>query len=176
MGTESYEAMLTGGHPNSLGRTIEVVDDVLQNRYRVRALLDCYDSENEVVRLRTSNAVKRVEEHQHDWLTEHLDELIDKVGALDQASAQWTLAHLFSRFTNDMSADQFKRALAVLKRNIQHHDWIVLIQTLDTLSEWAANDASLRKWLKPHVERLASDPRKSVAARASKKYKLLYGA
>jgi hypothetical protein len=175
-GEEPFEVMLAGGHPNSLGRTIEVVDCVLGNRARVRELLDCYDSDDEVVRLRTSNALKRVEDAHHDWLLDHLDELIDKIGVLDQASAQWTLAQLFLRYTDDMSTDQLKRALAVLKRNIQHDDWIVLNQTLDTMAEWARTDAALRKWLRPHVERLAKDPRKSVASRAAKKLKLLYGA
>ncbi len=32
MADEIFSAMLTGGHPNSLGRTVEVVDIVLDNR------------------------------------------------------------------------------------------------------------------------------------------------
>jgi hypothetical protein len=38
MTSESFEEMLTGGHPNSLGRTIEVVDIVLSNPARLSDL------------------------------------------------------------------------------------------------------------------------------------------
>ena len=57
---ESFEQMLTGGHPNSLGRTIEVVEIVLADRERLEELYRCYFSNDEVVRLRTSNGMKRV--------------------------------------------------------------------------------------------------------------------
>ena len=43
--------MLTGGHPNSLGRTIEVVETVLADEARMEELFGCYGSVDEVVRL-----------------------------------------------------------------------------------------------------------------------------
>ncbi len=172
---ETLETMLAGGHPNSLGRTVEVVGLVLKDPSRLRELLDGYKSKDEVVRLRVSSALKRVEAEKHDWLVPHLDELIDDVGKLDQASAQWTLAQLFDRYTGDLSVDQRKRALALMQRNLErHHDWIVLNHTLETLSRWALQDSALKAWLKPHVERLAREPRKSIAGRAKKKLKALY--
>lgn len=167
---DDFEAMLTGGHPNSLGRTVEVVDLVLADRSRLTDLLACYDSADEVVRLRVSSALKRVEVAQHDWLLPHLDYLIDDIGDLDQASAQWTLAQLLDRYSHDLTADQHARALTLLQRNLaNHHDWIVLNHTIETLSDWAATDPTLMQWLLPQLHRLANDPRKSVAKRARKK-------
>ena len=61
MSDEDFEVMLTGGHPNSLGKTEEVVEIVLANPDRFEELYNCYQSEDEVVRLRTFSAVKRVE-------------------------------------------------------------------------------------------------------------------
>ncbi len=171
---ERIESMLTGGHPNSLGRTVEVVDLVLADQARLRELVDCYKSSDEVVRLRVSSAMKRVEAGEHEWLLPYLDELIDDVGQLDQASAQWTLAQLFQRYVTEFTPDQRTRALALMRRNLEfHNDWIVLSNTLETLSEWAATDDELKNWLEPHVERLVNDPRKTVAARAAKIRKLL---
>ena len=174
---QRLEGMLTGGHPNSLGRTVEVVELVVAERSRLRELLDCYKSADEVVRLRVSSALKRVEIERHDWLLPHLDELIAEVGELDQASAQWTLAQLFERYTEDLTPSQRKGALAIMKRNLREHsDWIVLNCTLETLGAWAESDAALKHWMQPHVARLAEDRRKSVAGRAKKQLKLLYGA
>lgn len=171
---ERFEDMLTGGHPNSLGRTVEVVDAVLGAPKRFEELFLCYRSEDEVVRLRTSSAMKRVEAAHHTLLVPYLDRFIKEVGALDQPSAQWTLAQLFVRLEGDMSAKQRAAALKILKRNLaQHDDWIVLNTTMETLSDWARHELPLRRWLQPHLERLSSDPRKSVASRAKKKLRAL---
>ena len=59
-GAESFESVLRGGHPNSLGRTLEVVDIVLSDRAALEELLCCYAGDDAVVRLRTSNALKRI--------------------------------------------------------------------------------------------------------------------
>ena len=61
----SFENMLTGGHPNSLGNTVQVVEIVLKAPDRFAELFNCYGSENPIVRLRTSNAMKRVEAENH---------------------------------------------------------------------------------------------------------------
>ncbi len=172
---EPLEQMLTGGHPNSLGRTLEVVALVLADPARFDALFSCHDSADAVVRLRTSNAMKRIAAERPDWLVPYLDRFIGEIGALDQASAQWTLAQLFARLAGDMSASQRAAALALMQRNLeQHDDWIVLNATIETLADWAHADGALKRWLRPHLERLSQDGRKSVASRAGKKLRALY--
>ena len=163
---EAIESMLTGGHPNSMGRTVEVVELVVADRSRLQELFGCYGSADPVVRLRTSSALKRLEAARHEWLIPFVDRLIDDVGALDQPSAQWTLAKLLLRLTPDLTPDQRRRATVILQRNLEQHDWIVLINTMETLSAWSAGDPALRAWLDPQLERLAGDPRTSVAERA----------
>ena len=166
--------MLSGGHPNSLGRTIEVVDTVLAEPKRFDELFGCYRSTDPVVRLRTSNALKRIEEARHDLLRPYIDRLIDDIGDLDQASARWTLAQLFKKLADDMSADQKSAAKSIMQRNLAtESDWIVLNMTIETLSSWAGEDDELAIWLRPHLERIAGDPRKSVSAKATKKLQQL---
>ena len=88
---------------------------------------------------------------------------------MDQASAQWTLATLFDRLAGEMTAKQHVDALTIMKRNLaEHGDWIVLNTTMEVLTNWAKTDAGLAKWLRPHLNRLSDDPRKSVSKRASK--------
>ena len=167
--TETFEDMLTGGHPNSLGRTVEVVELVLADPHRFEELFGCYQSADAVVRLRTSSAMKRVEAERHDLLVPYVDRFIDEIGALDQASAQWTLAQLFARLAADLDPAQRAAALKIMQRNLEHHhDWIVLNTTMETLTEWAGADAALARWLRPHLERLCSDGRKAVEKRAAR--------
>jgi len=56
----SFEQSPKGGHPNSLGNTPEVVDAVLGNTDKMEDLFLCYQSDDETIRLRTSNAFKRI--------------------------------------------------------------------------------------------------------------------
>jgi HEAT repeat protein len=166
---EHFEEMLSGGHPNSLGRTVEVVDHVIGDRSRLDELLACYQSQDPVVRLRTSNAIKRIEAQRHDWLVPLIDRLLDDVGAVDQASAQWTLAQLLLRLGPDLSPAQRTRAVSLLQANLEHQtDWIVLNTTMETLHEWSLTNPDLRAWLEPHLRRLTGDSRKSVRGKANK--------
>lgn len=170
MSNEPYEQMLTGGHHNSLGRTIEVVDDVLAHPEKLEELYQCYFSEDEVVRLRTSSAMKRVTKAHPVWVVPYLDRLLNTISKIDQASTQWTLASLFEMLEKSMSADQKAAATRIMQHNIAtHNDWIVLNTTMQVLADWAvAGDTVLKDWLTPHLERLTQDKRKSVAKRAAK--------
>jgi len=164
-----YAEALSGGHPNSLGNTIRVVDDVLAHPEKVQLLFDCYKHGDEVVRLRVSNAMKRLASAKRELLIPLLDRFILEVGRLDQASAQWTLAQLFDFYTDDLSLEQKNKALTIMKRNLEHHkDWIVLNQTMKTLGNWAKSDDELKKWLITQLKWHTSDDRKSVSKTASK--------
>ena len=169
MPAEKFESMLSGGHPNSLGRTVEVVERVLRDKNRLTRLFDCYQNADPVVRLRTSNALKRICRVQPEWLLPFVDQLIRQVSVIDQASVQWTLATLFLLLEPGMEPAQKKAARRILKNNLEHHkDWIVLNTTMDTLAAWAEDDARLKNWLLPQLHRLEGDKRGSVARKAAK--------
>lgn len=173
---EGFEHMLTGGHPNSLGRTIEVVDAVLADPLRIDELFACYRSKDEVVRLRVSNALRRVQAERPDLIVPLIDALIEEIGSVDQASAQWTLPKLFEGAEADLTSEQARAALALVKRNLaQHDDWIVLNNSIEYLARLARQDPDLADWLRPHLTRLSADARKSVAKRATKHLKALSG-
>ena len=166
---ETFESQLTGGHPNSLGRTEEVVDLVLADRSLLPELYQCYFSDDDVVRLRTSSAMKRVAQREPEWLIDYIDRLLTDIASIDQASTQWTLAQLFDLLSDNMSTKQHQAAVKIMKRNLaEDDDWIVLNTTMQVLFEWSENDPKLRAWLLPQLDRLTGESRKSVAARATK--------
>ena len=165
---ETIEERLKGGHPNSLGNTVEIVEEVLTDHSLFEALFLCYFSEDEVVRLRVSNAMKRICKANKTLLLPYIDRFLNDISAIDQASTQWTLSQLFLELENEMTTNQKQRALEIMRNNLaHHHDWIVLNQTMQTLGEWANRDNELRDWLQPHLKRLSKDPRKSVAKKAN---------
>lgn len=166
---EDFETVMSGGHPNSLGRTLEVVDAVLADRSRLDDLYRCYFSGDDVVRLRVSSAMKRVTSERPEWAMDYMDGLQSDVAAIDQASTQWTLALIFDLTAELMSPRQRSRAIDIMQDNLAHHsDWIVLNNSMKVLGKWAEDDPHLTEWLRQHARRLTDDDRKSVAANAHK--------
>lgn len=165
----NFEERLKGGHPNSLGNTVEIVEEVLNEHRLFHELFTCYFSNDELVRLRVSNAMKRIAKEEKQLLLPYIDQFLTDVAAIDQASTQWTLAQLFDSYVKEMSASQIAKATLLMKNNLAHHtDWIVLNMTMTTLGKWAKKDEKLKEWLFPHLDRLTKDNRKSVASKAQK--------
>lgn len=166
---KDFESQLKVGHPNSLGNTVEVVEAVLAENDRFSELFQCYFSNDEVVRLRTSNAMKRICKAKKPLLIPYIDRLLTEISKIDQPSTQWTLAQLFGMMEREMTDRQMAQAKKIMKNNLAHHsDWIVLNQTMDTLANWSKKDTDLTAWILPHLERLSLDERKSVSGRAKK--------
>jgi hypothetical protein len=166
---QEFEQMLTGGHPNSLGLTEDVVDRVLADRSRLDDLYQCYFSTDDVVRLRVASAMKRVAIARPDWVIEIADDLQAELAANDQASIQWTLALIFDELADRMSPAQHAKAVEIMLGNLsQHDDWIVLNNSMKVLTKWAKDDPALAYKLKPYAKRLTNDKRNSVAQNAAK--------
>jgi len=166
---QNFENRLKGGHPNSLGNTVEIVEEVLATPTHFDEFFNCYFSDDEVVRLRVSNGMKRIAKANKKLLEPYLDRFLTEIAAIDQASTQWTLAQLFLMLEKSLSDTQLNQAKSLLKNNLaNHHDWIVLNTTMDTLAKWAKKDPELKTWVAPHLARLQKDSRKSVANKAKK--------
>ncbi|WP_421851713.1 hypothetical protein [Oricola sp.] len=166
---QPFRLMLAGGKPNSLGRTLEVVAEVLADRARMADLYDCYGSDDELVRLRTSNACRRVFRERPDLFAEYADRLLDEVAEIDQPSAKWTLAQIFLEHDRRLTDAQRARAKAVVVRNLLcEDDWIALNMSMKTLETWTKTDATLKPQIVARVRALADDRRRSVSKGAHK--------
>jgi hypothetical protein len=174
MAINKFETQLTGGHPNSLGNTIAVVDEVLKDKNKLQDLYDCYQSEDEVVRLRVSNGIKRVCKEHPEWVAEYLDGLLDDISKIDQASTKWSLSTLFMWLDDFMTDKQRAKAIKLMKSNLHYDDWIVQNTTSESLAYFAKEDAALKKWLKPELQKLTKSRHNSVARRADKLINSLY--
>lgn len=173
---EPFAQMLEGGHPNSLGRTAEVVTIVLGEPARLEELFATITDPDAVVRLRAGDALEKVCRERPDWFVEHVDRLLDDLGQIDQPSIQWHVAQMLQHLRDDLSQDQARRATALLQRNLSGStDWIVLNVTMDVLIEWTRHHPALADWLRPELERLRHDRRPSVARRASRRLAELGG-
>ena len=65
--------MLSGGHPKSLGRTLEVVEIILNVEGSLNYSFECYSSSDANERLRVSNASKRIFRQPPNLLIEYVE-------------------------------------------------------------------------------------------------------
>ena len=138
-----FEIMLTGGHPNSLGRTLEVVALIEASPNRMKEAYRCYQSADAVVRLRTSSIFKRLIRAEPSRYNEWAERLIDEVAAIDQASAQWTVAQIIGENLGlwEQHDDSLKQRSLVMLFGLldKSDDWIVTNATLKTLANIGKN-------------------------------------
>jgi len=166
---DKFKTMLSGGHPNSLGRTLEVVDIVLNNKNHLIYLFECYLSNDATVRLRVSNAFKRIFRQNPNWFTEYVDKFQTLIPTLNQASAEWTLAQLHLEFCDLLTAKQLTTAINLSKEQLKNSkDWIVIIQTMNFLEKMAKEDKFLREWLVIKLDLISKDKRTAVKKKANK--------
>ena len=168
-----FEEALTGGHPNSLGRTLEVTEQVLANRNLLGSLLDCYNAGDPVVRLRVSNCLKRVCIAEPDWVHAEYPRIATEIAKIDQASTKWTVSIVFGLLRSRLTTDEKATAVSIMKENLGYQDWIVQNTTMQQLYDFSEDDLGLELWLLSQLELLRSSPWKSVSGRAVKLLKAI---
>jgi hypothetical protein len=164
---EPIKAILIGGNPRSLGRTEGVVKLVLGNKARLDELYGCLLEDDEIIRMRASDALEKVSRQQPTWLQAYVPRLLTEVASIDQASVQWHLAQILGEI--ELTPQQRAAACLLLKCNLaEKKDWIVVNYSMETLAEWSQDDGQLRTEVLVILKGLLSDPHKSIVVRAHK--------
>lgn len=167
--SEPFAEMLTGGHPNSLGRTEEVVGIVVDDRTRLDELFACLESPDELVRMRAGDGLEKVCRQKREWFLPWADRFLAEFGRIDQPSVQWHTAQILDHLRPHLTDRQRQQANDLLINYLdQSDDWIVLNTSAGILTQWAGPEPKLARSLRPRLERLTNDPRKSVARRTKK--------
>ena len=170
----SFEQSLKGGHPNSLGNTLEVVDVVLGNTDKIEDLFLCYQSDDETVRLRTSNAFKRIFRAKPELFNNWKQRFIKEVAEIDQPYAKWTSIQILNELFDQLDEKEKAQSIEICLRYLQNEkDWIVINQSLNFirnhLERFDFKDPEMMKLLIFFVD----DERKSISKNAEKLIKIL---
>ena len=158
----NFEDTLTGGHPNSLGKTIEIVDEVLDKPNKIDDLFNCYQSKNETVRLRTSSAFKRIFREKPILFENWKKRFIEYVAYINQPSAKWTTIQLLDE------KEKIQSSNICLEYLRNENDWIVVNHSITFMRNhkelFDFNDSSLIKLIKS----FESYRRKSISRNVGK--------
>ena len=170
----SFEKSLKGGHPNSLGNTLEVVDAVLGNTDKMEDLFLCYQSDDETVRLRTSNAFKRIFRAKPDLFKKWKKRFIKEIAEIDQPSAKWTSIQILNELFDQLDEKEKAQSIEICLRYLRNEkDWIVINQSLNFmrnhLEQFDSKDPEMMKLLNFFV----NDERNSISKNTKKIIQIL---
>lgn len=166
---ESFaEILAVGGKSNSLGRTNEVIERVLDNKHLLDELYTCVFSDDAWVRMRAMDAIEKICRQHPDWLLPYIDRFQRDLALSDQPSVQWHLAQIYGQV--DLNAAQKQIAIQWLKDRLSTTatDWIVTANAMTTLVQFT-NDGSVPKDVTVLLLKLQQTHRSKSVVRKAKK-------
>lgn len=168
MSEEFAEILLVGGHANSLGRTNEVIEIVLNNKSRMDELFDCLFHTDAWVRMRAADALEKISRENPKWLEPYIDTMQTSLSKSTQASIQWHLAQIYRNVP--LTKQQKLKAIHWLKSLLSttEVDWIVAANTMDTLVQFTFDGSLPKKQTSALVNVQLGHASKSVVKRANK--------
>lgn len=141
-------AKLSGGDRRSIGRSNEVVADVLANPRLFDALFGGLTAADPLVRMRAADAVEKITTHRPELLQPHAAALLAVIAPMEQQEVRWHVAQMLPRLT--LTTDARDQAVSILEGYLADRSRIVQTFALQALADLAAEDEGLQ----PRVVRL----------------------
>ena len=157
---------LSGGDRRELGSSEDVVSLVLRDNSKFGELFEAMLHEDPVVRMRAADATEKVARMRPDLLAPYRKRLIEEVGESEQHEVRWHVAQMLSNVRLD--AKDRSKAITLLERYLHDSSVIVVVESLQTLVDFAKDDRGLRKRVTPIVQRMAARGTPAMQSRARK--------
>ena len=132
---------LEGGDRRSIGRSQEVVDDVLSDVSLFPALFEGMLSSDPIVRMRAADAAEKVTDRRPDLLAPFKERILGQVAAIEQQEVRWHVAQMIPRL--EVTSQERSHAVALLTQFLGDRSKIVQTFALQALADLAEQDPSL---------------------------------
>lgn len=107
-------AKLTGGDRRSIGRSNEVVADVLADPSLFDLIFDAIASDDPLIAMRAADAVEKVTAAQPELLRPHKRRLLTELASIPQQEVRWHVAQMLPRLS--LSARERRQAAGIVRR------------------------------------------------------------
>jgi len=158
--------MLRGGDHRSIGRADEVVDIVLSSSDRFDEVFNGILSDDTVIRMRCADAAEKIARKRPDLLSPFKERLIGEVSSIDQQEVQWHLAQMMAYL--EYTDKETVKVVKILRELLSSKSRIVVVSSLDTLTELATRNGSLRDSVIKDIEKAMENGAPSVKSRGKR--------
>lgn len=157
---------LAGGDRRSVGRSNEVVADVLKQPARFAELIHGLGSEDPLVRMRAADAAEKISLKRPDLLTPFKPQLLRLLDEVGEQELRWHLAQMVPRLR--LTQKQRFRAASAFRRYLKDRSSIVRTSALQGLADIAAQDESLVPEIKTLLQYTVTSGTAAMKARSRK--------
>ena len=158
--------LLRGGDLRSIGRADEVVDIVLSSPSQFDEVFAGILSDDSLIRMRCADAVEKIAKKRPDLLAPFKERLIEDVALIDQQEVQWHLAQMMAYL--DYNGEEEARVVKVLRGLLSSKSRIVVVSSLDTLTELATRNGFLMESVIMDIEKAMKNGAPSVKSRGKR--------
>jgi hypothetical protein len=144
-------AKLHGTDRRSIGRSEEVVADVLADPRQFRVVFDAMLVPDPVVRMRAADAVGKITRRRPDLLVGLEDRVLTEVAAPGQPEVRWHVAQLLPRLA--LTPPRRARAITILRAFVDDDSRIVRTCAMQALADLVGHDEQMRRWVRPLLTR-----------------------
>ncbi len=163
---ESILSKLTGGDRCSIGRSNEVVADVLNDPALFDELFNAILNDDPIIRMRAADALEKITADQAGWLQPYKHRLIHDVAAIDQQEVSWHVAQMLPRLR--LERDELDEVFHILLNYTQAKSSIVRTFAMQAMVEITEHDADRRTQVLSMMEALIYEGTPAMKARGEK--------
>lgn len=157
---------LEGGDRRSIGRSAEVVSDVLADPGLFAILIDGLSAADAMVRMRAADAMEKVSLAHPEYLWPHKEVLIELARQSMQKEVRWHLAQVLPRLR--LSDQERPQVVALLLSYFSDSSSIVKTFAMQALADIASQSPALGPSILRHLRELAVIGTPAMKARARK--------
>jgi hypothetical protein len=157
---------LSGGDRRSIGRSNEIVEEILKRPSLFRYLFEGMVSDDAIVRMRAADVAEKVTARQPDLLQPHKKKLFTIAGSSGQQEVRWHAAIMIPRLK--LTARERAVAVDILFDYLRDHSSIVKTFAMQGLATLANTDPRLREKILPLLRELAEVGTPAMRARGRK--------
>lgn len=157
---------LAGGDRRSIGRSEEVVADVLHDPSMFGAVFAAMSSDDPLIRMRAADAAEKITAQRPEILRPYKRQLIGRVAAIARQEVRWHVAQMLPRirWTEAERRQVARRLLSYLEDDSR----IVRTLSMQALADLARQGPELLPRVVPLLRRLAASGTPAMRARGRK--------
>ncbi len=157
---------LRGGDRCSIGRSNEVVADVLKDPSLFETVFDGMLHEDPIIRMRAADAIEKITVKHPEYLLPYKQKLIQTVAKSTQQEVRWHVAQMLPRLP--LTGEERATAVETLLDYLNDKSNIVKTFAMQALTDFAMRDANLRPQILLVLEDLTGTGSPAMKSRGRK--------
>jgi HEAT repeat protein len=164
---------LREGDRRSIGRSNEVVSEVLSNPRLFGVVFSGLSADDPLIRMRSADAVEKITAQRPELLRPYKNKLIRDVSATQQKEVRWHVAQMLPRL--ELNEEERKRVFRLLLGYLNDSSSIVRTLTMQALADIGRDSAALLPSVRQHLAELSITGSPAMKARGRKLLHTLNG-